>query len=65
MSRLENGFGDVGDSSADRLIRFVLTLIVATVIVGATAYVLSAALLGPGGNGAAHRAAIASLHQHS
>jgi hypothetical protein len=62
MSRFENRFGDLGDSSADRLVRFVLTLIVATVIVGADAYVLSAALLGPGGN---HRAAIASLHAHS
>ena len=42
-----------------------LTLIVSTLIVALTAYVLSFALLGPNWNGPAHRSAAAAIHARS
>ncbi len=65
MSRIEGRVDDVDDASAERTIKFVLTLIVATLIVAVAVYVLSAPLVGPGSNPAAHRAAMAAFHAHS
>ena len=52
-----NEAGDYESVVTDRTIRFWATLIVATLIVGFTAYVLSFALLAPSGGALLHRAA--------
>lgn len=52
------------DADAD-LFRFVLTLIVSTLIVAVTAFVLGSAMLDPRANGGGHRSAVAVLHAHS
>jgi len=61
MSRFEER---AEDADAD-LFRFVLTLIVATLIVAVTAFVLGSAMLDPRANGGGHRSAVATLHAHS
>lgn len=48
-----------------RVISLWLTLVVSTVIVALTAYVLSFALLGPNWTGAGHRSASAAIHARS
>jgi len=65
MSTIETRVDDADEASAERTLKFVLTLVVATAIVAAAVAVLSAPLLGAGPNGPAHRAAIASLHAHT
>ncbi len=65
MSRFEERAADVDDASSERLFKFVLTLIVATLIVAVTAYVLGSAVLEPRVNGAAHRSAVVMLHSQS
>jgi hypothetical protein len=64
MSRLERRVEVDYGSFAERRLNLALTLIVATVIAAASAYVLSGALLGPG-YGPAHRTAAATWHAHS
>ena len=65
MSRIEGRIDDVGESSAETTLKFVLTLIVTTVIVAAAVYVLGSAVLDGGASGPAHRAAITAIHGHS
>jgi hypothetical protein len=66
MSRFGGGFDDdVDETSVESTIKFVLTLIVATVIVAAAIYVLGSAVLDGGAGGPAHRAAIAAVHARS
>ena len=62
MTRIDGRGDDFDDASRDQKIRLWTTLIVATLMVGLTAYVLSFALLGPGGNPPPHRSAAATLH---
>jgi hypothetical protein len=64
MSRIEGSVDDVDESSRESRIRFVLTLIVTTVIVAFAVYVLGSAVLDDGGSAPAHRAAIAAMHLH-
>jgi hypothetical protein len=61
MSRFERRVEVDYGSFAERRLNLALTLIVATVIAAASAYVLSGALLGPG-YGPAHRTAAATWH---
>ena len=65
MSRIEGRVDDVDEASTESTLKFVLTLIVATVIVAVAVYVLSAPLMGGGSSGPAHRAAVATLHARS
>jgi hypothetical protein len=65
MSRFEGRVDDVDETSWESTIKFVLTLIVATVIVAAAIYVLGSPVLDGGASGPAHRAAIAALHARS
>ena len=65
MSRFEGRVDDVDETSAESTFKFVLTVIVTTVIVAVAVYVLSAPLMGAGSNPAAHRAAVATLHARS
>jgi hypothetical protein len=62
---MNGGSDNVGDADAEGLEtrrRFVATLIVTTVMVAVTAYVLSYAVLPPGTMGPAHGAAAATQH---
>jgi hypothetical protein len=65
MSRVEGRADDVDESSAESWLKFVLTLIVTTVIVVFAVYVLGLAVLDGGLSPPAHRAAIAAMHAHS
>jgi hypothetical protein len=65
MRNLEGPVDEFEEGSRDRTINFVTTLIVATLMVALTAYVLSFALLGQGANPSQHRAALASIHARS
>ena len=65
MSRFEGRVDDVDETSWESTIKFVLTLIVATVIVAAAIYVLGSPVLDGGAGGPAHRAAIGALHARS
>ena len=65
MSRIEGNVDDVDESSRESRLRFVLTLIVTTVIVVFAVYVLGLAVLDRGANAPARRAAIAAMHAHS
>jgi hypothetical protein len=56
---------DFSGVSADHKIRLLLTLVVTTLMVALTAYVLSFALLGPGNNPPPHRSASAMMHARS
>ena len=49
------------DIASERTLSFWMTLLVTTLIVGLAAYVLSFALLGPGGALPTHRAAVTSV----
>ncbi len=62
MSRFEES---AEDASTDNLFRFVLTLIVTTLIAAVTTYVLGSAVLDPRANGGGHRSAVATLHSHT
>jgi len=59
------GVDDVDESSAESGFRFVLTLIVTTVIVVLAVYVLGSAVLDGGPSSPTHRAAMAAMHAHS
>ncbi len=65
MSRIEGSVDDVDEFSRESWLRFVLTLIVTTVIVVFAVYVLGVAVLDRGVSAPAHRAAIAAMHAHS
>jgi hypothetical protein len=65
MSRIEGRVDGLDESPWENTIKFVLTLIVTTVIVAAAVYVLGSAMFEPGASGPAHRAAIAAMHAHS
>ena len=67
MLRIEGSVDDLDESSnsAESRVRFVLTLIVTTVIVVFAVYVLGLAVLDRGANAPARRAAIAAMHAHS
>ena len=56
---------DFIDASTDQKIRLWVTLIVTTLMVALTAYVLSFALLGPADNPPPHRSAAALPHARS
>ena len=64
MMRTESRTQDFGDVSVDHKIKLLLTLVVTTLMVALTAYVLSFALLGPGNNPPPHRSA-ALVHARS
>ena len=57
MSANEVQHSEFEGVAADRTVRFWATLVVATMIVGFTAYMLSFALLTPVGGPASHKAA--------
>lgn len=65
MSRIEGKVDEVDETSVESTIKFVLTVLVTTVIVTMAVYVLSAPMFGAGANAPAHRAAAAALHVHS
>ncbi len=65
MSRIEGRVSEDDETSIESTIKFVLTVLVTTVIVAMAVYVLSAPMFGAGSNVSAHRAAMASLHVHS
>jgi hypothetical protein len=70
MSRTAERVGDVDEASAgstlaESTLKFVLTLIITSVIAAAAVYVLSAPLFSTGTNGPAHRAALAVIHSHT
>ncbi len=62
MSRLEPRVDDDQRLRADVMFRFVTTLVVATLMVALTAYVLSFAVLGTGRPGPSHSAAAQTMH---
>ena len=53
---------DVGRGGAETTLRFVITLIVTTLMVAITAYVLSYAVLAPGSTASTHGATAAAQH---
>jgi len=65
MSRIEGRVDDLDESSWESTIKFVLTLIVTTVIVAAAVYVLGSVMFDASASGPGHRAAIAAMHAHS
>ena len=65
MTRIESRNDNFSDNSADQKIRLWITLVVTTLMVAVTAYVLSFAILGPGDNPPPHRSASAMLHSRS
>ena len=65
MSRMEAHVDEVDETSIESTIKFVLTVLITTVIVAIAVYVLSAPMFGAGSNASAHRAAVAALHVHS
>lgn len=66
MSRFQAFDDEVADeTSIESTIKFVLTLIVTTMIVAAAVFVLGCAVLDATGSGSAHRAAIATIHAHT
>ncbi len=65
MSTIETRVDVADEASAERRLKFILTLVVATAIVAAAVAVLSAPLLGAGSNGPSHRAVVATLHAHT
>ncbi len=62
MNGVRDNLGDVSPAGSESRLRFVATLIVTTVMVAVTAYVLSYAVLAPGTMGPAHGAAAATQH---
>ena len=56
---------DVGLANSEKTLRFVMTLIVTTLMVAVTAYVLSYAVLAPGATGPAHGLSSAAQHARS
>ncbi len=60
MTRSEDRINDVVREGSDTTLRFVVTLVVTTVMVAITAYVLSYAVLGPGSGGPTHGATAAA-----
>ena len=65
MTRTESRTQDFSDVSADHKIRLLITLVVTTLMVALTAYVLSFAILGPGNNQPPHRSTAAMIHARS
>jgi hypothetical protein len=65
MTRIYGNANDFDEVSTDHRVRFWVTLIFATLMVALTAYVLSFALLGQGGNASAHRSAVTTMHSRS
>ncbi len=65
MSRIEESAVDVDETSTENTIKFVLTLIVTTVIAAVAVYALGVVVLDSREGAPAHRAAIAAMHAHS
>ena len=65
MTSTESRRQDLSDVSEDHKIRLLITLVVTTLMVALTAYVLSFAILGPGNNPPPHRSAAAMMHARS
>ena len=65
MSRIEEPADDVDETSLENTLKFVLTLIVTTVIVAMAVYVLGSAMISAGASAPVHRASIAATHAHS
>jgi len=64
MTENESSVEDAGVLEGRKLSLW-LTLVVSTLIVALTAYVLSFALFGPNWSGAGHRSASAAIHARS
>jgi hypothetical protein len=64
MTRIESRADNFSDDSKDKKMRLWITLVVTTLMVALTAYVLSFAILGPG-SPPPHRSASAMLHFRS
>ena len=62
MTRIGTHADVVERAGSESTLRFVMTLIVATLIVAASAYVVSCAALAPERNGSAHYSAPAFQH---
>jgi hypothetical protein len=65
MSGVKERIDDVDETSVENTVKFVLTLIVTTVIAAVAVYVLGAAVIEAGAGGSTHRAAIAAMHRVS
>jgi hypothetical protein len=65
MTRTESRTQDLNEVSEDHKIKLLITLVVTTLMVALTAYVLSFAILGPGNNPPSHRSAAAMMHARS
>jgi hypothetical protein len=65
MTTNEGRVDDLDEASAERSFKLWMTLVVTTLMVALTAYVLSSALFGPTGSGPSHRAAISATHARS
>ncbi len=65
MTRRDERADDGEGAGADQTFRFVATLVVATMMVAITAYVLSYAVLAPQRTGSAHGPAIMAEHMRS
>jgi hypothetical protein len=65
MTNTESRRQDLSNVSEDHKIRLLITLVVTTLMVALTAYVLSFAILGPGNNPPPHRSAAAMMHARS
>jgi hypothetical protein len=62
MTGAEERMDDVGRAGSEITVRFVMTLIVTTLMVAITAYVLSYAVLAAGSAGPTHGATAATQH---
>ena len=65
MTRIESRNDNFSDDSTDQRIRLWVTLVVTTLMVALTEYVLSFAILGPGNSPPSHRSASAATHSRS
>lgn len=65
MTRVQYEAEDAEGGESDTMLRFVVTLIVSTLMVAVTAWVLSYAVFAPERVGSAHGGAAAVQHAHS
>ncbi len=65
MSRVGERTDDADETSLENTFKFVLTLIVTTVIVAFAVYVLGSAMIGSGVSAPVHKAEIGAMHAHS
>ena len=65
MSRVEERSHDADETSLENTFKFVLTLIVTTVIAAFAVYVLGSAMIDSGASAPVHKAEIAAMHARS